>query len=278
MLNQRKFVSTAGAPEEPKPRARTFPPEAAPVGEAAPAGQVMHEAPEEAVTPLVPDGESASAEYKGPLVKLDSDMILASVNGVAITLKDLMPVNPRAKTERKMTPEMFNFLMDRAIVREVAMQAAKSKGLELSEEQKANLEKVRARALEKDPRVFSDAQDDYEAKAAFEVKDYTGLMLAESLLALSGGPPKYVTPEMVERYYAGHSVEYGELPADESARKEMWPKIDNAIRETLAGALESDYEKGLQALMDDLKKKASITRNVQLSAAAVPSGGSADSN
>lgn len=237
-------------------------------------------APQVATAPEpIAEVEEPLPEYTGPLMSLDTSMVLASVNGVPITLKDLMPISPTGRSDRKMTPEMFTFLVDRAVTREATLQAAKAQGLELTPEQQASLELVRQRALERDPRVFSDAQDDYEAKAAFEEKDYRGLMMAETLLAASGGPPKYVTPEMVQQHYDQNKAEYGELPADEPARQEAWLKIDEAIRNKLAPQLEAEYQKSLEALLASLKGGANVQQLVTPPpAATAPDNAAADSS
>lgn len=194
--------------------------------------------------------------------RINSNMILASVNGMPITLRDLMPVNPTRLTENNFSPEMYGSLLDRAINRELAMQEAKRRGVGLSDQQKADLEKIRQRALERDPNSFSDVHDDYDAKAEFEVRDFAGLMLQEALLAAAGGPPKYVTPELVQQYYEAHKDQYGELPADEAGRNEAWSQIDLQIRSDLAHQLADEYEKQLQVLREDLQRQADIKQFV----------------
>ena len=198
----------------------------------------------------------------GEVVKVRSDFILAGVNGVAITLKDLMPVSATAATERSMGADMFKFLLNRAIEREVAFQTAEANGVRLGEEQLQQLETIRARALEKDPNSFTDVHDDFTAKAEFDVRDFSGLMTQEALLAAAGGPPKYVTPEMVQEYYESHRSQYGELPEDPDAKQQAWQGIDVEIRNQMASQVTAEHQSGLEAMMADLVAQVQVDRFV----------------
>jgi len=210
-------------------------------------------------TPDPPESPPVMA-LTGDVVRLNSNMTIASVNGVAITMKDLMPVNPGKYTENNMGREMFNALLNRAINRELAYQEARRKGVSLTDEQKANLEKIRQRALERDPASFTDVHDEFEAKAEFEVRDFAGLMLQESLLAASGGPPKYVSQQMVDQYLADHKTELEAIGSDEVARQNL--EID--IRSKLAETVGDEYQQQLQQLIEDMKQQASIREYISM--------------
>jgi hypothetical protein len=253
-------VALPSASELPPPLARP----AAPAADSPPppAEPAMVGEQQAAVAP--PAAEVPPPSAPAQTVRLNSGMVIASVNGVAITLKDLMPVNPSVATERTMTREMFTALLDRAVRRELAAQEARTRGIELGDEQRKQLDMIRERALERDPASFTDAHDDYAAKADFEVRDFAGLMLQESLLAAAGGPPKYVTPEAVEKYYQEHKADFGELPEDPEQRRQAWEKMEIDIRNAMAGDVEAMYQRELQSMMDGLKQKADVSSFVDI--------------
>lgn len=209
--------------------------------------------------PEVPPSVTAT----GGVARLGPATVLATVNGVGITLADLMPVDRRQLAERPLAVDMVEFLLDRAIARELTFQSARERGVTLAPEQVEQLEKIRVRALERDPASFSDAHDDFEAKAEFEVRDFAGLMLQDRLLADSGGPPKYVTPELVRRYFEEHAAEFAELPAEPVEREQAWQNIEAEIRVRLAAEVEAGHQRALDRMLGDLKSQARIDRRLR---------------
>lgn len=200
----------------------------------------------------------------GAVLRLNAAMTLATVNGVPITLRDLVPVAPGAAAENSMGREMFAALMDRAVKRELANQQAREQGVALSEEQLRNLESIRRRALERDPNSFTEVHDDFAAKAEFEVRDFAGLMLQESLLAAAGGPPRYVTPEMVDAYYQANQAAFPPLPGDPAEREAAMNAIEIDIRSRLAQDVDAAYQDALSRMTEAWKQQADIRTYVTM--------------
>jgi hypothetical protein len=202
----------------------------------------------------------------GEVVRVEPATILASVNGVGITLRDLMPVSRQAPAGRSVQPEMLEFLLDRAIARELTFQAARQRGVGLTEAQQGQLEAIRGRAMERDPASFSDVHDDFEAKAEFEVRDFAGLMLQEQVLEAAGGPPRHVTPELVRAYYEQHRAELGELPAEPEKQAEAWQAMETEIRIKMAAEVDAAHQAALQKMIEELKANANINRYLRTGA------------
>src|SRR2546425_13121403 len=80
------------------------------------------------------------------IVRVAAGKALAKVNQATITLKDLLPLSG-SEAEQIMSPEMFTFLLDRAINRELTFQTARASGIELTPEQQAQREQVRQTML-----------------------------------------------------------------------------------------------------------------------------------
>ena len=63
----------------------------------------------------------------------------------------------------------------------------------------------------------------------------------------------------LSKYYQVHQKEFGQLPTDEQERQVAWRKIDAAIRETLAGQVQAEYEQELDQYLQRLKANAVLT-------------------
>ena len=70
------------------------------------------------------------AAQPAQMLRVPAASPLAKVNDVIITLKDLVPGE---SAEKLMSSEMYHSLLDQAIERELTFQAARAKGIELSE-------------------------------------------------------------------------------------------------------------------------------------------------
>jgi hypothetical protein len=194
------------------------------------------------------------------LIRVPVDQVLATVNGVALTLKDLQPVSspgPAGGSEQTLSPERYDFLLQRAIERELTVQAARASGVELSESQKHQLARFQADRTQPEPGVIRQLTRN-TAQTEFELRDAAALMLQNSLLARQG-VSAHVTPERVEEYYRAHQAEYGELPADARAREDAWAKIDFQVRQLLAPTFQNEYQNQRRVFLDKLKAEAQIT-------------------
>jgi hypothetical protein len=246
---------------EPSTPARAAPPgtgrvEAASV---APSGRAAT-----ALLPSLTKARPVTAEVAGPaaaaaMVRVHPTQALATVQGVVITLKDLTPLTAeKARTEQSMSGDMYRFLLNRAIDREVVFQKARSAGVELSAEQRERLEAIRRRGSEKEAGVFDTVQQN-PANAEFEARDSESLLLQAALVAKAGIAPPHVTAGQVEEYYRQHRAEYAELPADPAAQRAAWQKIDQEIRGKLAPQVRAAYEERAREYLGGLKASAKIT-------------------
>ena len=198
---------------------------------------------------------AAPAQQK---VQIRADQVLASVNGVAITLKDLMPVKPEAAAEeRTLDPDMYDMLLNRAVERELAFQLAQAKGVKLTETQQQNLARRRAQSDQAEPGEF-DNLGRSAVNAEFEQRDSAGLMLLHNLAAAAGVSQPHVTAEQVQDYFAEHWNEYPAIPEEPAKMQEVGDAIDAEIRHTLAPALKAQHEEQFRKFVEELKSNAQI--------------------
>lgn len=211
--------------------------------------------------------ELAAAEDKGPtmsagpVVLVRPDTVLATVNGVEINLPDVMPVSPSAPGELSVGTDELRARLARAVDREVVIQAARMRRVDLSLEQRQQLEKSRLRAaVAAPPDLSPEEREVYDTKANFDAREGTASLMVDALAAASGGPPRDVTPEMVERYYDAHCAEFGELPPEGEARDAAWQEIEEIVRARLQPEVDAEYQKFLKAMLEDLRARAYIER------------------
>lgn len=211
-------------------------------------------------TPTPRESPAAEAIEQGTkIVRVRPDQVLATVNGVAITLRNLAPVDlAEASSEQVMSTEIYEFLLGRAIERELTFQAARERGVELTEEQQQQLAQRREQLERQDPQLIRQMTMN-PAAIEFDLRDTAGLMLQANLAAQAGLPSPYVTPAQVEQYYQNHKAEYGELPSESAERQTAWQKIDRDIRQKLTPRLQAEYQQALDKLLDQLKASAQVT-------------------
>jgi hypothetical protein len=192
------------------------------------------------------------------VVRVRADQVIATVNGVAISLKDLAPLDTaQGATDQLLSPEMYEFLLKRAIDREVTFQTARAQGLELSAEQKQQLDQMRASLTKQDSNVVRQLTTT-AASIEFDLRDAAGLMLQAALAAKAGLPSPHVTAERVEQYYQSHKDEFGEVPSDPGRRQATWQEIDRQIRRKLSSIVRAEYQEKLRQYQDTLKAQASV--------------------
>ncbi|HXJ56014.1 MAG TPA: hypothetical protein VNU68_05040 [Verrucomicrobiae bacterium] len=201
------------------------------------------------------------AAQPAQMLRVPAASPLAKVNDVIITLKDLVPGE---SAEKLMSSEMYHSLLDQAIERELTFQAARAKGIELSEEQQQQREQVRAALLARhsqgDGKVAHlNLSGTIQDQIQFELRDATSQLLLSSLLAMAGAPSPYVTEGQVQEYYLSHLDLYGALPATEAQRASTWQRIDYEIRQKLAPTVQTEYAEGVRQYLEQLKAKAKVT-------------------
>ena len=209
----------------------------------------------------------ATEQARAKAIKLRPGQLLASINGVPITLRDLIAVNPSeaTDTEHSMSEAQYNYLLERAIDRELAFQAAQQQGVTLGQDQQAQLDQI-----ERSIRARNEAQQSgnvvarlnstasLETEIEFEKRDAAGLLTQEALLEHSGGPPAHITEEMVKEYYQKNVSLYGPLPAAPEERDAAWHQIDAQIRTDLKYTVLQAHQDALKDNMDRLKANAAI--------------------
>jgi hypothetical protein len=187
--------------------------------------------------------------------RVRSDQVLATVNGISLTLRDLIPLS-NTNGEQELAPEAYQYFLDRAINRELIQQAAKAQGVTLTDSQGEQLTRTRTAREQSEPGLVGKLTVN-AAEIEFESRDAAAFMLQTTLMARQGASPN-VTPEQVEQYYQAHVSELGELPSDPTARQAAWQRIDIQIRELLADSTRREYNKLLTQYMDSLRQGAQI--------------------
>lgn len=259
LRTQRAIVGSAGS-EQIKPGVAQSTSETAPTVSVSPAPEsdrpisVQKGAPQRAVA-VAPAGSVAQPQK----IRIRADQMLATVNGVAITLKDLMPLRPEASAqEHTLEPDRYELLLNRAVERELAFQTAQAEGVKITEAQAQNLAKRQAENAAVDPTEF-DNLGRSKINTEFEQRDAAGRMLLHSLAAAAGDPIPHVTTVQVQNYYAQHQRDYPTIPQDPVERRETAATIDAAIRAQLAPALKAQYDEQFRQFVERLKAGAQIT-------------------
>lgn len=191
-------------------------------------------------------------------VRLRGDEVLATVNGMPITLKDLMPLDPGAAgMERTLPQDRYDMLLNRAVERELAFQSAKANGVGLSEPQLLNLARRRSQNSPSEPGEF-DSLGRTAVNTEFEQRDAEGLMLLHNLASAAGMPPADVTTELVQDYFIVHRNEFPAIPEDPARMQQVADAIDAAIRAQLSAAVKARYAESFHTFVQRLKAAARI--------------------
>jgi hypothetical protein len=157
----------------------------------------------------------AVGEEKQKVIQVKANQILATVNRIPVTLKDLVG---EGRSEARLSVEEYEYLLGRAIDREAAIQAALSQGVTLTDGQMRQLESIHGRVMagevEKDGSKVShvNATGSVEERAMFAVRDAAGLMLIVNLMAKSGLPLD--APEQRSSYIKARAEFLANLRAD----------------------------------------------------------------
>jgi hypothetical protein len=192
------------------------------------------------------------------MVKIESDAVLATVNGAPVRLADLLPLPSRAEADRPvLSRERFESLLDRAITREVVVQAARAKGLELTTAQREQLARFKGRVSAVAANTFDTLQHQ-SANDAFAEREAVASLLQSSLAEQAGVTGRDITPAHVLAHYQQNSSAYGVLPADPVARDRAWASIEQEIRLKLAKSAAEANETGMAQFLDQLRRDARV--------------------
>lgn len=194
------------------------------------------------------------------LLHLRRDQVLATVNGHAVTPADLLPLGTNdRRSELEVSALELKFLLKRAVDRELIFQTAQDRGVSLNDAEYKQLATLTSLRNQPEPGGIARLNGG-DAQRNLELQDAQAYMLQTDLMAAQGASPN-VTEDQVTAYYQAHLSEYGELPADPSARTQAWAKIDFSIREQLAPSIRSGYNDQLAAYMAQVEASASIVMN-----------------
>jgi len=244
-LHKQSATPPVAGRADPIPVAGTIQTKAAPVSAPAPAPQ--------AEPPQPAEGGVTAAEE--PSVEVKADQVLVTINSQPIRGQDLVAMGATGQPVRT-SPEMYEFLLDRAVERELTFQAAHAQGVTLDEEQQRRLVEAHAQR-EADLKNDLNGQlvqqlnlpGSVEDQIAFETRDAESQLLMSRLAEQAGVPSPYVTEEMVRVYYSGHAGEYaGRAPED----------VDLEIRTQLSPKAQEAYQEALRAYVEQLKGAAQI--------------------
>lgn len=204
---------------------------------------------------VVTDNKAPSAGTLGAdrVLRMAPDTVLASVNGHILTAKDVFPPG---SSDQNISSEVCEYFRQRAVDRELIFETAKAQNIGINESQQqqfANLQRIRQ---QQGPGLVRDLSGVTE-NLSFELLDDQAFMLQASLMQKMGASPN-VTSQQVADYYKQHTSEFGELPAEESARQEAWSEIDFKIRQTLAFNVRTDFQRKLADYMKQIHAAANI--------------------
>lgn len=256
LLRPRPVTPQSPAGSEPlRPTARVAPADtvlvaAAPVVAATRSSAVVSPG---AITPVTESGPE-------PTLRIKAGAVLATVNGVPIELKDLLPLPVgKASTGQIMSAERYAFLLDRAVDREITLQTARAQGMDLTESQREKLATLRVRGERPPGNVFDDLQHN-PVNADFEARDAAASLLQAALAEKAGVPSSAVTAEQVEHYYQQHRNEYAVPPPDSAQRPTAWEGIDQDIRVKLARQAQALHDESFQKYLDRTRATAQVRK------------------
>jgi hypothetical protein len=186
-------------------------------------------------------------------LKISPETVMALVNGRALAAADVLP--PGSFND-PISLHAYKYFLQRAIDRELILQTAKAQGVALDGSQRQQMLDFETTREQHGPGLVRDLNGGAD-EVSFEMRDTEAFMLQASLMEKSGASPN-VTAQQVLSYYQQHAAEFGELPADELARQEVWNNIDYQIRQTLANSVRSTFQTKLADYMKRLQAGANI--------------------
>jgi len=158
----------------------------------------------ESASPVVVPSRENVIIFRGDRFPVKSDLVLARVNFVDITLKNVQPVSETAPSEITVSAVEFKKNLERAIDREVILDTARRSNIQLDDEQRRLVEKSRLSAGAKGFSLPDNERPVHEAKSNFESLDLMSTLLSDGIAKASGGPAKdSVSDEEYQKYLRG---------------------------------------------------------------------------
>ncbi len=131
-------------------------------------------------------------------MRLQPGQMLATVNGRALRLADLMPIEPHDVAEHEFDLEVFKSRLERAIDLRLTFDAALAEGVNLRPEQEAAVDRVRQSYADAGARAKSKGlqwTSTTEAQIEFEQSLTHALLLQQRLIEERGGPSPAASTE-----------------------------------------------------------------------------------
>jgi len=135
-------------------------------------------------------------------VHVRSDQVLARINSTAIQLRDLVPL-AEGETERTMTREEYDSRLNRAMETELVLQAVAARGLDLTAEQKARLQRIAQEhkaTMEEYKQQGLTWNSVTAAQIEFETRLTSALMYLQNLVRQEAKVAPSVDPQMQARF------------------------------------------------------------------------------
>lgn len=153
--------------------------------------------------------------------ELRAEQDVLYVDGIALFGKDVVAFR-RGERAKGMSAEMYAFLLQGAVERQLTLAAARAQNIELSQAQEQQLAAVRAQAAERAGTALGARESD---EIELEARTAQAELLQGELLRRSGTPIPSPTDADVQRFVAEHAAELGKLPTAEPARSEILRQI-----------------------------------------------------
>ena len=210
--------------------------------------------------PAPPPASVKSAQSRSPesgqLLHLIPDQVLATVNGSAIRLTDILPLaNSNQITLDKMT---LDYYLKRAVDRDLIFQKAQQQGIALDESQHHQLAALQAMRNQPEPGGIARLNDSPAANQ-LEMQDSAAFMLQTTLMNAQGDSPN-VTEDQVAAYFNQHQSEFGGASLESLQNDpQMWQEVDAEIRNQLAPSVRANYNNQVADFMRNLESQANIT-------------------
>lgn len=195
---------------------------------------------------------------EGSTVVVKPNRPLAVVNGRPLTLTHLIAVPP-GSTEgdgMKMSRDLYNARLQRAIDDEVVAQAAQSLGLDVAATQRAELERVNAdhakrrSAAEGLGTTWSSGSDE---SRALQASHQAAISLRQQLAERSGHSARMPSDAEARAHYDAHQEEYGPLSESGSPDK-SWA----AMRARVRRDLKVRHDRAVRAMVQNMRDQAEI--------------------
>ena len=200
-----------------------------------------------APTPAPADPPPSAPAIDREGVTIGRGTTIATVNGVAITGADVLAFRADAGDSLQVSRGLYDYMTQRAIERELTLQAARARKLELNAADDAQLAQVRKNAEERG--------ETNAAKIDFEEKEAKAQLLLEALAAAEGAPPAMPDDKAVDAYLAANAAEVGPVPSDPKAAQQQ--RV--TIRQKLYNELTAAHHQFIRALLARLEAEARIT-------------------